>query len=259
MDREDVNLKTWILGTASALAVALILAIPAFISADATGTTLVEGSITPSISSISPDSGIQGNTYPNITVSGDNFTGAAAAGVSFGDGITVNSITVDSDEQITASITIASGAGGGSRDVSVTVSGATGTQASAFSVEELYISIVPPGDISLGDFTKVSTKTGYSATPGSVFTNASHWQVTARDANTGATSGRMLRQDGRSLGSPLQIGKVSGSYINAGDPVGVIYNQSDGTSLPIYVSQDISSEDLPGNYSMTIIFTGTIP
>jgi hypothetical protein len=68
-----------------------------------------------------------------VTLSGVYLT--HVTGVSFGAGITVNSFTVDSDSQITAHITIAHGASGGARDVTVTTGGgASATLYSGFTV-----------------------------------------------------------------------------------------------------------------------------
>ena len=85
----------------------------------------------PTISAVSPNQGIQGQTLASVTITGNNFNGATA--VSFGADITVNSFTVISNNEITANITIASIAAPGPRDVSVTASG-TGTLPSGFTV-----------------------------------------------------------------------------------------------------------------------------
>ncbi|MFC1893531.1 right-handed parallel beta-helix repeat-containing protein, partial [Chloroflexota bacterium] len=91
--------------------------------------------LTPSITSVNPNSGHRGLTQ-DVAITGTNFTGATT--VSFGSGITVNSFTVDSDTQITANITIAGILTGnttlGTRDVSVTTDGGTGTQTAGFTV-----------------------------------------------------------------------------------------------------------------------------
>ena len=68
----------------------------------------------------------------DIVITGTSFTGATA--VSFGSDITVSTFTVDSDTQITASITIAGNAALGSHDVSVTTPYGTGTLTDGFTV-----------------------------------------------------------------------------------------------------------------------------
>ncbi len=57
----------------------------------------------PTISSVSPTQAVQGQTL-SVTITGTNLIGVTAVG--FGSGITVNSFTVNSDTQITASIAI---------------------------------------------------------------------------------------------------------------------------------------------------------
>jgi hypothetical protein len=85
----------------------------------------------PTITSVSPSEGCQGQTL-DVTITGTYFTGATS--VSFGSGVTVNSFTVDSSTQITASISISASATLGPRNVSVTTPGGTGTLASGFTV-----------------------------------------------------------------------------------------------------------------------------
>ena len=94
--------------------------------------------VPPTVTSVAPGSGYQGQTL-NVTITGTNFTGATA--VSFGTGITVNSFTVNSNTQITAGITIAGSATLGTRNVSVTTAGGTGTLTAGFTVT---ITVVPP-------------------------------------------------------------------------------------------------------------------
>jgi len=86
----------------------------------------------PSVTSVSPASGDQGETL-DVTITGTYFTGATA--VSFATGITVNSFTVDSSTRITASITIDADAATGARNVSVTIEGGTGALTGGFMVE----------------------------------------------------------------------------------------------------------------------------
>ena len=85
----------------------------------------------PAIAAVSPGQGVQGQTE-NVTITGGYFTGATS--VSFGDNITVNSFSVDSDTQITANITIDGAAAVGYRDVSVATPEGTDTEANGFMV-----------------------------------------------------------------------------------------------------------------------------
>jgi len=85
------------------------------------------------ITSVSPNQSNQGETL-DVTITGSNFIGATA--VSFGSGITVNSFTVSSSDQISANITISSSATPGVRDVSVTTPGVTAVKTDGFTVGE---------------------------------------------------------------------------------------------------------------------------
>ncbi|MDD4924267.1 MAG: IPT/TIG domain-containing protein [Dehalococcoidales bacterium] len=87
----------------------------------------------PLITSISPDSGNQGATL-NITISGANFTGASE--VQFGSGISVNSFNVLSSNQISANITVVTGAAAGTRDASVTTPGGSFVFHGGFTVKQ---------------------------------------------------------------------------------------------------------------------------
>jgi primosomal replication protein N len=88
--------------------------------------------VAPTVTAVNPDSGTQGQCPMTVIIRGTNFTGATA--VSFGTGITVNSFTVNSAAQITATICIAAGTAPGARDVSVTTAGGTGTLRGGFTV-----------------------------------------------------------------------------------------------------------------------------
>jgi len=112
-----------------------------------TGLPVVYAQPIPTVTSISPNSGLQEQTLPNVVITGINFTGASA--LSFGTEITVNSFTFNSDNKITANITIATYAAPGPRDVSVTTPGGTGTRVGAFTVIQ-----APP------TITRLSTNSG---------------------------------------------------------------------------------------------------
>ena len=86
----------------------------------------------PTVTSVNPNSGNQGETIENIIITGANFTDAKA--VSFGANININDFTVNSNTQVTTNITIAIGAIPGARDVSVTTPKGTGTLADGFRV-----------------------------------------------------------------------------------------------------------------------------
>ncbi|MDY6834572.1 MAG: LamG-like jellyroll fold domain-containing protein [Chloroflexota bacterium] len=95
------------------------------------GFTVVAAPVIPSISAINPTSGVQG-TIIDLTITGMDLTGASA--VSLGDGINIDSYTVDSPTQITVRINIDVDSAIGARDVSVTTDGGIGNLAEGFSV-----------------------------------------------------------------------------------------------------------------------------
>jgi protein tyrosine/serine phosphatase len=96
----------------------------------------------PTVTDVSPASGNQGQAMTGVTITGTDFTGATV--VSFGASINTDSFTVDSSTQITANITIDGLAATGSRDVSVTIPGGTGTKTGGFTVT------VPPAPTVTG-------------------------------------------------------------------------------------------------------------
>jgi hypothetical protein len=77
----------------------------------------------PTISAISPNTGVQGQSMP-VTLTGTNFIAGATIGLN-GSGITVSGTTVVSATQITATITILGTATVGVQNVSVTTAGGT--------------------------------------------------------------------------------------------------------------------------------------
>ena len=89
------------------------------------------GSAPPTITGASPASGMQGQTL-DVTVSGTYLTDPS--GVSFGDGITVNSYTTGDFSQTVVNITIDATATLGARDVTVTTAGGTASLEDAFTV-----------------------------------------------------------------------------------------------------------------------------
>ena len=115
----------------------------------------------PTISLVSPNQGIQGQTLSSITFTGTYLTGATS--VSFGSGITVNSLTVNSPTQITASITIDPAAAPGARSVTVTTPGGSSAPlANAFTVNQAppTISLVSPNQGIQGQTLSSITFTG---------------------------------------------------------------------------------------------------
>lgn len=93
---------------------------------------------------VAPDHGAPGQAM-QVTVTGSNFTQGTA--LDFGQGIAVSNVSVVSPTQVTATLTIAAGAAPGSRDVSVTTPGGTGTGRSLFTISSTVptVTSVTPG------------------------------------------------------------------------------------------------------------------
>jgi hypothetical protein len=94
-------------------------------------TVMYHQQITPAITSINPASGEQRQTL-SVIITGTNMAGARA--VSFGDGITVSSFTVNSDTQIMANIVISRTAKMGPRNVVITTIDGTPSNPGTFKV-----------------------------------------------------------------------------------------------------------------------------
>ncbi|MBI5376683.1 MAG: DUF1566 domain-containing protein [Candidatus Schekmanbacteria bacterium] len=92
------------------------------------GQAVVSG---PAVVEVNPNSGEQGNML-DVTISGARFTDATA--VSFGSGIEINSFSVISSTEITASISIDPFAITGTRDVSVTTPDGISALPAGFSI-----------------------------------------------------------------------------------------------------------------------------
>jgi len=86
---------------------------------------------TPTITSVDPNSGVQGKTVTGVKITGTNFGSSPA--VSFGSGIAA-SISAKTATLITVNLVIDSTATPGTRDVSVTAGGLAATAPAAFTV-----------------------------------------------------------------------------------------------------------------------------
>ncbi len=106
-----------------------------------------QGILPPTLTSISPNRGLQGQAV-GVTLTGTNFATGATVNVS-GSLLTVSNMTVVSSTQITATFTIAANASPGDRTVTVTTSGVT-TAAVTFT-------IAPPLTVSSTSPTNAST------------------------------------------------------------------------------------------------------
>jgi hypothetical protein len=120
----------------------------------------------PPVTAVTPNQGQQGQTLA-VTIIGDNLTGASS--VSFGPEITVNGFT-PAATQISASITIDHYATEGTRDVSVTVGGETGTLINGFTVTQAppIVNSVTPATGIQGQSLSVTISGDYFAVPATV-------------------------------------------------------------------------------------------
>lgn len=104
---------------------------------NATATAVVTVHQIPTLVSISPNAAAQGATT-TVTFTGTNFvSGATTVNVS-GSGVTVSGVNVTGPTSLTATFTVAGGAGVGVRNVTITTAGGTTTPAVSFTVN------VPP-------------------------------------------------------------------------------------------------------------------
>jgi hypothetical protein len=126
----------------------------------------------PTLNSISPNNGVQGQSVP-VTLTGTNFVAGATIALS-GAGITVSSTTVVSATQITATFAIAANAATGAQNVTVTTSGGT-SGAQLFTVN-----LAPP------TLTSISPNNGVQGQSVPVTLTGTHFVAGATIALSGA-------------------------------------------------------------------------
>jgi List-Bact-rpt repeat protein len=95
--------------------------------------TFAAGGSAVTVNTVGPSQGAPGNAMP-VTINGSGFAAGATVSVG-GTGVTSSNVTVGSVTQLAATLTVASGAALGARDVTVTNSGGgSGTLAGGFTV-----------------------------------------------------------------------------------------------------------------------------
>jgi Ice-binding-like/Bacterial Ig-like domain/IPT/TIG domain len=174
----------------------------------------------PTLTSISPNSGVQGQSVP-VTLTGTNFVAGATIGLS-GAGITVSNTTVASATQITATLTIAANAATGARNVTVTTSGGTsGAQPFTVNLDPPTLTSISPNSGVQGQSVPV-TLTGTNFVAGATIgvsgagitvsstTVASATQITATfaiasNAATGAQNVTVTTSGGTSGAQPFIV------------------------------------------------------
>ena len=115
-----------------------------------------------------------------------------------------------------------------------------------------FIEVTAPSNINLG-IMAVGNNNGVSDTPGSVLCNAEFWQVMAEDQKE--TDRGYMVAGANALGSIFQISE-DGLVYEPANP-GITY-AGNPTTLPLYVEQEITQDDLTGPYIITITFTGVL-
>ena len=108
----------------------------------------------PTLTSISPNQGVQGLTYTNVILTGTNFIGVTSISVS-GNGVTVPSFTTNSATQITATFAIAGNANSGARNVTVNAAGGT-TGAVTFTIVQPRLTSIAPNQGTRGNSVPVT-------------------------------------------------------------------------------------------------------
>jgi uncharacterized protein (TIGR03437 family) len=154
---------------------------------------------TPTLSSISPSSGVQGTSVP-VTLTGSNFI--AGASVSPGNaGITVSGVTVVSSTQITATFAISASASLGAGNVTVTTSAGTTTGVSFTVTAPPTLTSITPNSGTAGTSVSVTLTGTNFVTGGGTLVKVSSGaavssvnvisatQLTATFAISGAASG----------------------------------------------------------------------
>jgi hypothetical protein len=167
----------------------------------------------PTIESVSPSRGIQGETL-DVTITGDCLTNASS--VSFGPGVTVNDFTVNNSREMVVNITIGVNATVGSRTISITTPVATGTLAEGFAV------LVPSPEIDA--LTPASGRRGQELEV--VITGRNFAETTGVSFGTGVTV------DGFTVDSGTQITvqmTIDGDAVLSARDVSVTTPQATGT------------------------------
>ena len=115
-----------------------------------TGTNLAVSSVIPAVGLLSPGEGPQGSSL-TLEITGSNTNFLSSSTISFsGDGITINSVKVNSPESITANISIQAGASIGFRDVTITTALGGGKTEIATGTGAFRVKTPPSGAIVIG-------------------------------------------------------------------------------------------------------------
>jgi subtilisin family serine protease len=223
----------------------------------ATAVTTVAGAAV-TVSSVSPNQGIPGAAVP-VTITGSGFAAGATVSLS-GVGITASNVSVGSATQLTATLTIASGAALGARDVTVTNSGGgAGTLAGGFTVAS-----AAPATLTLAYNGKLRDRVGQGNTALAP-DGALDGTLTATLSASGGRTVTALRLDSNAPGTwdtssatafwVLGVAAtLDGALLNASGTMAVNFPVADGGSFVVFASDYQGIEFLSGQ---TLTLTAT--
>src|SRR3989441_1055210 len=220
-------------------------------------TTTVSSS-TPTVTAVSPNQGVSGSAV-SVTIDGSGFVNGAA--VSAGVGITVNGVAFVSSTRLTATFTIASDAGGGARDVTVTNPGGTGgTLANAFTVttpQTVVLSLVYNGklrDKVGGGDTARAADGAADATLTMTLSAAGGRTVTALQLSSGIGG----TWDTTSPNAAWRLGvalSLDGALLNNATTMAVNTTVPDGGSLRLFASDYNGGQGFAPGTTLTVTAT----
>jgi hypothetical protein len=224
----------------------------------ATATTTVVGAAV-TVSSVAPNQGVPGTAVP-VTITGSGFATGATVSLS-GAGVTTSNVTVGSATQLTATLTIASGAALGARDVTVTnPGGASGMLAGTFTVAS-----VAPATLTLAYIGKARDRVG-QGNAALAADGAPDGTLTATLNASGGRTVTALRLDSNAPGTWITSSAGTGFYVlavaptldgamlNAAGTMAVNFPVADGGSFVLFASDYLNAEFLPGR-TLTLITT----
>ena len=228
------------------------------------GTGIFTVAANPAISSVTPNSGVQGQTL-NVNILGSNAFWTAATTVSMGAGITVNSTTLNNPNSITVNVSIDPLTALGSRTVTTTTGATILTAVNAFTVNAgpAAISSLVPNNGQQGQglavvvtgasthFSQGTTTVSFGAgiTPGAItVTSATSLTVNIAIDPAAAIGARTVTATTSNEIASL----ANGFTVNAGTPVLTTVNPNSGAQ-----GQTIANVALTGNFTHWVQGTTT--
>jgi PKD repeat protein len=185
-----------------------------------------------------------------VVIKGTSFWGASEVFVRSGTGATVTNFTVDAKNQITAYITISNSAGIGSRDVSVTTPGGTGTITDGFEI----VGVSPSSGSRGSTLSVVITGTGFTEASELSFGEGIFVNSFTVDSPTQITAGISVAMTATPGPRDITVTTPVGSQIIASSftvaqptcTTGFTANRTTGTGTTTVKFTDTSSGDITG-------------